>query len=512
MLKLEASPGAVCKTARLPARLRPRPLGWLLVCAALGGCAMGPDFKAPAPPAAAQGANYTEGPLPDRTVASAGADGAAQRFVADQDIPAQWWTLYHSEALNQLIDQALKNSPTLAAAQATLRQAQESYRAASGQLEMPSVTGQLGISRQHASAVSSGAPGGVEYTLYNAAVNVSYTVDLFGANRRALEGQQALVDTQQYQLEAARLALSANVVTAAIREAALRAQLQATNELLAAQEQQLALLQRQFQLGAVGQLPVVAQQSAVAATRAGVPALEKSLAQTRHLLAVLAGRLPSETGLGTFTLDALSLPQDLPVSLASNLVRQRPDIRASEAQLHAAAAQVGVATANLYPQINLSASLGSAALKESNLFGSGWGFWSLLAGVTQPIFNGGALSAKQHAAQAALDAAAAQYRGTVLQAFQNVADSLRAIEFDAQVLQAQTDAAALAHQTLTLTTQQYQLGAVGYLALLDAQRGEQQARINLVSARAARYADTAALFQSLGGGWWHAPALASKNS
>ena len=479
------------------------PLATALMALALAGCAVGPDFKPPDAPAVSGASLYTPGAPLTLTAAAPGTGGAAQWPVVGQDIPAQWWSLFQSEALNQLIRKALQNSPNLAAAQAALRQAQENFNAQAGSLLYPSVTGQLGAARERASAVSTNIPGGSLFNLYNASVNVSYTADVFGANRRALEGQQALVEYQQYQLEAAYLALTANLVTTAIREASLRAQLQATLELLGDQQKQLDVIERQFAAGAVSRAPLLTQRNTVAQTRAGIAPLQKSLAQTRHQLSVYAGQLPGESGLAEFQLDSLQLPQELPLTLPSELVRQRPDIRASEALLQQASAQVGVATANLYPQISLSGSYGSSATRLGNLFGSAWNFWSLGAGLTEPIFNGGSLDAKRRAAQAAYEQAAAQYRSTVLTAFQNVADSLRAIEYDATTLKAQAEVEALARESLALSGTQYRLGALSYLALLDAQRSYQQARINLVSARAARYADTAALFQALGGGWWN---------
>jgi NodT family efflux transporter outer membrane factor (OMF) lipoprotein len=473
--------------------------------AALAGCAVGPDFKAPTATGQPAGSLYVAGQPVTQTAQSPGAGGAAQSLQVGRDIPARWWSVFQSPALDQLVRRGLQNSPTLASALAALRQAQENANALTGSLQSPAVTGQLGASRQRASAASTGIPGGNLSSLYNASVNVSYTVDLFGANRRALEGQQAVVEFQQYQLEAAWLALTANLVTTAIREASLRGQLLATLELLEAQQKQLVVIEAQLAAGAIGRSPVLAQRNTVAQTRAGIAPLEKSLALTRHQLSVYAGELPSQPGLPEFTLDALALPQELPLSLPSELARQRPDVRASEALLHQASAQLGVATANLYPQISLSGSFGSAATRPGNLFGAGSGLWSLGAGLVEPLFNGGALDARRRAAQAAYEQAAAQYRATVLVAFQNVADSLRALELDASALKAQAEVEALAREALELSTRQYQLGAVSYLVLLDAQRSYQQARISLVAARAARYADTAALFQSLGGGWWNRP-------
>jgi NodT family efflux transporter outer membrane factor (OMF) lipoprotein len=267
------------------------------------------------------------------------------------------------------------------------------------------------------------------------------------------------------------------------------------------------LVEQQYAAGAIALPAVLAQRSALANFRAGIPALEKSLALTRHQLAVLAGQAPGHSELAQFDLDSLTLPRDLPVSLGSELVRQRPDIRASEALLHQASAQIGVATANLYPQFNLTAGISSTATDPSQMFNAAAAGWSLLGGITQPLFNGGALDAKRRAAQAAYESAQSQYRGVVLQAFQNVADSLRALEFDASTLQQQAEAEDIAKQSLDISQRQYEVGAVNYLALLDARRNYQQAYINRVSARAARYADTAALFQALGGGWWNRTSL-----
>jgi NodT family efflux transporter outer membrane factor (OMF) lipoprotein len=293
-----------------------------------------------------------------------------------------------------------------------------------------------------------------------------------------------------------------------VKQASLRAQINATQDILTAQEKQLEVVERQFQVGGVSGSDVLLQRTQVAQTRALLPPLERDLAQAGHQLAVLAGKLPSEAVLPAFTLEALKLPQELPVSLPSSLARQRPDIRAAEALLHQASAQIGVATANLYPQTTLTGSYGSLATRTGDLFSSGAGIWSLGASILQPLFHGGELTARRRAAVAAYDQAAAQYRETVLQAFQNVADTLRALEADARTLKAQAEAESLARDTLDLIRKQFELGAVSYLSLLDAQRQYQQVRINLIQAQAARYADTAALFQALGGGWWNRPAQA----
>ena len=474
----------------------------------LAGCAVGPDFKAPDVPDV--GDHYTPTSLPQQTDAAPGPAGIAQSFSIGQDIPAQWWSLFQSAALDQMIRDALKRSPSMASAQASLREAQENLRAQTGSLLFPSVSGQLGATREKASPLNSQGSG--IFNLYNASVNVSYTLDVFGANRRQLEGLQASLDYQQFQVEATYLTLTSNLVTTAIQESSLRAQLQATREILKAQEQQLNVIEKQFSLGAIARSTILLQRNTVAQTRATIPPLEKKLALTRNQLSVYAGKLPSEAGLPEFDLGSLQLPQEMPVSLPSALVRQRPDIRASEALLHQASAQIGVTTANLYPQINLTGSYGPVATEFPKLFTGGAAIWSLAAGLTQPIFNGGALTAKRRAAIAAYDVAAANYRGTVLTAFQNVADSLRALDLDASTLKQQAEVESLSRESLNLSTQQFKLGAISYLTLLDAQRTYQQARVGLVQAQAARYADSAALFQALGGGWWNRATLAAAST
>ena len=477
----------------------------LAVAMVVAGCSVGPNFQPPAPPAAAASASgYTPTPVAAQTASAPGLGGASQHLNFGSEIPALWWQLFKSDPLDQLIRAALERSPNLAAAQAALRNSQETLSAQTGALLAPAVTGQFAAERERNTSLT--GPGLSTYNLYNASVNVTYPLDVFGANRRTLEGLAATVDYQRYQVETTYLTLVSNVVTTAIREASLRAQVQATLDVLALQEKQLRVVDAQFNAGAIAKSAVLQQRTQIAQTRATLPALDKSLAQTRHQLSVLAGQLPSEAGLPEFQLESLQLPAELPVTLPSELVRQRPDIRASEALLHQASAAVGVAVANQYPQINLSGSLGSGATRIGDLFKSGTELWDIAGSLTQPIFNGGALSARKRAAEAAYDQAEANYRSIVLSAFQNVADALRAIDSDAVALSTQADAEALARDTLDLSTRQYQLGAISYLALLDVQRSYQQTRIALVQAQAARYADTAALFQALGGGWWNRPA------
>jgi NodT family efflux transporter outer membrane factor (OMF) lipoprotein len=467
----------------------------------LVGCAVGPNFS---PPQAPVTGSYTATALPEKTAGAPGSGGASQRFIPGQDIPGEWWTVFHSEALDRLIRQALADSPTLALAQARILEAQENRRAQFGALS-PSVDANLSASRQKTSGAQFGQPDTTNgaFTLINASVNVSYTLDLFGGTRRQLEALESQIEYQQFQLEGAHLTLTSTIVVTAVKEASLRSQIRATREIEALQEKQLAVVERRFELGGVSLPDVLAQRTQLAQTRTTLPPLERDLEQTRHQLAVLVGKLPSEAVLPEFDLDGLRLPEDLPVSLPSSLVRQRPDIRAAEALLHAASARVGVATAKLYPQITLTGGFGSMAATPGSLFDGASTIWSLGAGLLQPLFNGGTLSAQQRAAAAAYDQAVAQYRETVLGSFQTVADVLRALEADARTLKAQTETEAIAGESLELARKQFQLGAVNYLTLLNAQRQYQEARIGIVRAQAARFADTAALFQALGGGWWN---------
>lgn len=472
----------------------------------LAGCQVTKDFEAPPAPAQKE---YTPVPMPAETVSAPGMGGSSQRFIPERDIPAQWWSLYQSEPLDRLVRMGVEQSPTLVAAQAAVRQAEETLRAQTGLRRFPQVNGQLEAARAREPSAETGFPIPVVGNLLIAQVNVSYAFDVVGGFKRELEGLQAQVDYERFQVEATYLTLTSNIVSAAIREAALRAQIDATHEVLDAQDKQLTVVQKQFEVGAVPRSTVLTQSTQVAQTRTTLPPLEKALAQNRHALAVLTGRAPGEAGAPEFTLASLQLPLELPVSLPSALVRQRPDIRASETLLHVASTQVGVATANLYPQINLTGSFGTESHTVAGLFKDNSIAWQLAGGLVQPIFNGGQLQARRRAAVAAYEQATANYQQTVLLAFQNVADALRALESDAVALKTFADAEALARDALDLTNQQYRLGAVSYLSLLDAQRQYQSTRIALVSAQATRYSDTAALFGALGGGWWNRGALAA---
>ncbi|NNM68491.1 MAG: efflux transporter outer membrane subunit [Gallionella sp.] len=466
------------------------------------GCAMvGPDFQRPAPPSVK---TYTKTPPPDHSASPEAADESSQQLLEGRDIPAQWWTLFHSPALNHLVEQALKSNPSLEAAQATLRQAQENVYAARGAL-YPSVNANTSGNRQKFVGAQFGQPAnpGSIFSLYGASVSVSYGVDIFGIARRTLESMGAQEEFERFQLEGAYLTLTSNVVTTAVQEASLRAQIAATREIIDSEAQLLDMLQRQFDVGAVPITSVLAQKTALAQTQASLPVLEKQLAQIRNQLGTLAGYFPSENSLEEFNLEMLQLPHELPISLPSNLVEQRPDIRASESLLHAASAQIGVATANMLPQFTINSNVGSMATTTGALLSTGSGIWSVGANLAQPIFRGGMLLHQRRAAVAAYDGAAAQYRSVVLSAFQDVANVLNALQSDTKIFQSQTLASQSAADNLEISRKQYQIGAANYLVLLNAQQAYQQTRIALAQASASRYADTAALFQSLGGGWWN---------
>jgi len=462
------------------------------------GCTMvGPDFAKPAAPNVTR---YTEGPQP----AAAATQDTLQQFNNDRAVQADWWKLFHSTALNDLIEAGLKNNPSVAAAEAALNNALESTNAQRSNLMIPAINAQAGETRQRLSPEAFGFPGSPNtFSLTNASVQVSYTLDFFGANRRQLESMEAQVDAERYLLQAARVTLAANIVTTAIREAALREQLRASEAVERLESKTLSILETREKLGAISQTEVQLQRATLAQTRATIPGLQKQLAQTRHQLATYVGKFPGEDGLPRFELKDIVLPQQLPVSVPSALVRQRPDILVSEAQLHQATANLGMTIAGAYPNVTLSASLGSIATRPGDLFNTGSTIWSLAGNLVQPLFRGGALQAEQRAAQAALDQAAAQYRQTVLNAFQNVADVLRALEADAATLAAQTDAAGASRRSLTLAQAQYASGGISFLTLLSAEERDNQTQLALIQAQATRLADSAALFLAMGGGWWN---------
>jgi NodT family efflux transporter outer membrane factor (OMF) lipoprotein len=472
------------------------------VAALVSACAVGPDFHTPAPPATT---HYTRAPEPTGTVAAPGASGTAQTLSAERDIPADWWTLFHSPALDELLRQALTDSPNVQAAQATLLTAAETYKAQRGGLLLPALDATGTATRERQPGAAFGQPGAPAFifNLFDASVGVTYRLDLFGASRRQVEALHAQADYQRWQLEAARLTLADNVVTTAVNISSLHGQVAALTDIVASERDQLKVVQRQFDAGAASRSDVLAQQTQVAANEAQLPGLEKQLAQAQHRLAVLAGRTPDDATVPDFTLDQLTLPAELPLSVPAKLVRQRPDVQAAEALLHVSTAQLGVATANLYPQLNLTGSIGSETVTASDLFKSGTAAWNVGGSLTQPLFHGGELLGLRRAARADLDRSTAEYRQAVLAALQDVADTLRALEADARTLQADTITETDAQDTLNMTKLQYKVGGVSYLALLNAERVYLQARQNRVQAQAVRYADTAALFHALGGGWWN---------
>ncbi|MCI3181638.1 histidine kinase [Caulobacter sp. CCUG 60055] len=486
--------------ARAFARARP----WLtvLALAQLGGCAVGPNFHSPPAPTAA---TYAPEPPPAVTASAPGPGGEAQRFVQGAPVPARWWTAFGSPALDAMVDEALAASPDLKSAEAALRQSQALLSAQRGAL-LPSVelTYQAQRAKNGAALSPPLADNSSLYSLHTAQVTVAYPLDLFGGVRRQIEQGKAQTEAQRFQYEAARVSLAANVVQAAVQEASLRRQVEAARDQVAAARDVLALVRRQAALGALGVADVAAQEAQLAQAEQTLPPLEKSLAQQRAALAVLLGREPSRGLPQTLDLDAVGLPADLPLTLPSQLVRQRPDVRAAEANLHAASAGVGIAIAARLPSITLNGSAGGAAAQPGALLAHGDDFWSISAGLAQPLFQGGALLRRQRAAEAGLDQAKAQYRSAVLNAFKDVSNTLDALRFDADGLKAAQAAEAASGRSLALQKRQLELGQVGTLAVLNAQQAHSQAVVALAAARAARYADTTALFQALGGGWWDA--------
>jgi NodT family efflux transporter outer membrane factor (OMF) lipoprotein len=467
----------------------------------LTGCAVGPNFT---PPKAPETRGYVAGTLPDATRATDAPGGDVQRFVPGEDIPGQWWTLFQSPQLNELIQRAFTHNPTLTAAQAALREANENLAAQRGAL-YPTVTGTYQAERSKSSGAAFGVPefGSLLYTLNSASVNVSYGVDVFGGTRRLIEEQQAQSDYQRFALEASYLSLTANIVTTAVNEASVRAQIKATEDVAASQAKQLDIVKRRVEVGAASRADVAQQQATLSNTLASLPPLRTQLAQYRNQLATYVGALPADYDSGAFTLDSLTLPSDLPLSLPSKLVEQRPDVQEYSAQLHQATAQVGVATSNMLPQFTLTASYGGEAAKFSDMFNPASNVWSLVGGLTQPIFEGGKLRHQRKAAIAAAQEAAANYKATVLTAFQNVADTLAALQGDAEAFAASETAERAAADSLKLVQAQYTSGGASYTQVLSSEQSYQSAAITLVKARAQRFADTAALFQALGGGWWN---------
>jgi NodT family efflux transporter outer membrane factor (OMF) lipoprotein len=501
--------GVLAKKATFEMRARSPALSLsaALACLAIGGCAVGPDFKKPAAPEVSA---YTAQPLAT-TVASPNIEGGeAQSFASGVDISGDWWTLFHSKPLNDLIAESLSHNHDLKAAQAALTVAKENTLAQRGSY-YPKLTAGFSASRnQDPPGALAPVPSNNAslYNLFTPQLSISYMPDIFGLNQRTVESLAAQQQSVRYQMIAATITLSTNVAATAIQLGSLETQMDATRQLIAINTDMLKVVQYQFTRGYASRLDLAAQQSQLAQTDATLPALLKQLAQQRDLLAVLVGRFPSQAPADKFAFADLQLPQNLPVSLPSVLVAQRPDVLQAEANMHAASAQIGVAVANRLPNITLTGNAGSTALAIGEVFGPGTGFWNIGAALATPIFDGGTLLHQERAARAAYSQASEQYRSTVLTAFQNVADSLTALEQDAEGLKAAANALDAAKLTLDLSQRQYKDGYANYLSLLSAEQAYQQARINLVQAQANRYADTAALFQALGGGWWHRADLA----
>lgn len=494
----------------VPARHRRCPRVVTLGSLALSACAVGPNFHQPAEPAVDR---YTAQPLPAAPAPPAtpaelpAAERPVQYFLIGQNARSDWWKGFGSDKVDALVDQALRANPTVQAAEASLRQANE-YVAAQRGSYFPTVQASFSASKNR-NAVQVLAPtltsGAATFNLFTPQLTVSFVPDLLGGNRRQVESLQAQADASRFEYDAAYITLAANVVSTAIQEAGLRAQIEATQQVIALELEALSVMRRALALGAIAEADVLAQDAALAQVEATLPPLQKSLDQQQDMLVALTGQLPGEAPVSELRLDQLTLPLAIPVGVPAQLVERRPDVRAAEAQLHAATAEVGVAIANMLPQIALTGSIGNASTSVSSLFTSLTQFWSAGASLTQTLFAGGALNHRERAARAALDAAGAQYRTAVLTAFQNVADSLRALAADQDAVQAEEYAYRASLASLEIARRQVELGAVSYLVLLNAEQTFQQALIGRAQALTSRYADTAALFLALGGS---APATA----
>jgi NodT family efflux transporter outer membrane factor (OMF) lipoprotein len=491
----------------------------------VAGCAVGPNFHRPAAPA---GAGYTTAPLPEATASANVLGGDAQRFVMGQDVAFKWWEAFGSPALNSLVEQAFRANPTITAAQAALRQAQELVSAQRGYF-YPTVAASYSFERQRlpGNTATSSAPGPqgdgqnivpsapaqpVIFNFQTAQLTVGYTPDVFGSNRRMVESLDAQAQMQRFELEATYVTLASNVVAAAIQEASTRAQIAATRRIIDDNEKSLQILRNKFKQGYAMRIDVAAQEAQLAQAQALLPPLEKQFEQTRDLIRALVGKLPNQEVEETFDLASLKLPQDVPLSLPSKIIEQRPDVRAAEEQLRSLNAQVGVAIAAMLPQFSISGALGGGATEFPWMFRSGGPFWNLIGGVTQPVFAGGTLLHTKRAADQALRQAAAQYQFAVLAAYHNVADTLHAMLSDADALAADLAAERAARITLDLTRERMQDGYTDYLSALAAEIVYQQALLNLIQAQATRFGDTAALYLALGGGWWNRSGTATSAS
>lgn len=467
----------------------------------LTGCAVGPDYSRPQIPKTDA---YRSDPVPEATASADTAGGQEQEIRQGADIPGEWWTLFQSAPLNALVADALKNNPDIRSAHAALAVAMDNVRAQQA-LYFPSISANYNASRNGNGGTLSPtlASGQLLFSLYQAQLNASWTIDLWGGNRRAVEALKAAADAQRFQLQAAYLALAANVVAAAVQEASLREQIAAAEDIVRGEAESLDILRHQNQAGQIAGADVAAQEAALAQAQQALLPLQKQLAQQRDLLTQLAGRTPADQIAQTFDLNSIHVPEEVPIGIPSKLVEQRPDIRIAEENMHAASAQIGVAIANMLPNITITGGGGTAGTAMGQLFTAGSGFWSVAGGVTQPLFDGGALLARARGARDTYAQTVAQYQSTVDTAFQNVADALYDLEYDARILKAAAASERAAADSLSITQTQLKLGAVNYVALLTSQQAYQQAVINRVQAQASRLSDTAALFQAIGGGWWN---------
>lgn len=463
--------------------------------ALLAGCTVGPDFSPPPEP---QTKLYT----PDGEIQppSPGKGAVAQHFALGKKITGDWWTLFHSPALNKLLEQAVANNRTLAAAQATLLQARAAITQAEGAY-YPQVTLNGGVTREKTNPGAQGVNTSASiFSVYSVGPAASFALDPFGGNRRRVEQQAALAEAQEYQLDAAYLALTGNVVTQVVNIAATRAQIKAVEDIIADDERNLRLVRIETRAGELTRIDIQSAASQLASDRTLLPPLRQQLNMAVDALALLLGKAPGDWKPPDFGFQDLALPQELPLSLPSALVHQRPDVLLSEAQLHAASAAIGIATAQLYPNITLSASIAQEALTPSHLFMPASNIWSIAGNLTAPIFEGGALEAQKRGTERAFDAALANYEQTVLQSFVQVADVLHALANDAELAGEQRRALEAAEASLTLIRTTFSFGNVSLLQVLDAERQYEQARLGLARADAQRYRDTIQLFVAMGGG------------
>lgn len=481
-----------------PNSLAARMLAFGVATALLGGCAVGPSFQRPSSPAVSQ---YLRGGDPAITSA---AQGVSQRFTRAAPMAADWWQLFRSEKLDELIAQALAGNPGLAAAQASLRSSQDNLRSGYG-IFFPHLAAAADATRERDVPVALGLhniPSSV-FNLYTLSGSVSYALDLFGGERRLVEGLGAELDAQRATERATYVTLLANIVDTVVARAAYRSETEATQRLIELAREQVRLAQVQVQAGTQPYSTVLSLQGQLASFEASIPQLEQKVTQSEDLLAALAGQLPPDFVVPDIHLSDLSLPRDLPVSLPSDLVRQRPDILVAEATAHAASANIGVATAAMLPSLSLTGAYSANATSINQLFAASGRAWSAGASITQPLFQGGTLWFKRKAAVDDYQQSVAFYRQTVLGAFQQVADTLRALEHDAAVLAAEDEAQSSAAQALHLVQTNYAAGLSTYLDVLNADSQYHQAEIADVEALATRYQDTVALYVALGGGWWN---------